>query len=104
MTTMKTHVLFLAGCLATTPVAWGQNDAAPAANTKATPVAADTPPATNTTAAVTAPATNTPAKADVIEGVKAGANEKVPLIVIDDVPLLDAVKNLARQAGLNYLP
>src|SRR5204862_1601223 len=32
------------------------------------------------------------------------ANEVVPLIVIDDVPLLDAVKNLARQAGLNYLP
>jgi len=32
------------------------------------------------------------------------AHEIVPLIVIDDVPLLDAVKNLARQAGLNYLP
>ena len=32
------------------------------------------------------------------------ATEIVPLIVIDDVPLLDAVKNLARQAGLNYLP
>ncbi|MBI5385044.1 MAG: hypothetical protein HZA90_10200 [Verrucomicrobia bacterium] len=30
------------------------------------------------------------------------AAEIVPLIVIDDVPLLDAVKNLARQAALNF--
>lgn len=28
--------------------------------------------------------------------------EIVPLIVIDDVPLLDAIKNLARQANVNY--
>src|SRR5436190_18334525 len=26
----------------------------------------------------------------------------IPLIVMDDVPLTDAIKNLARQAGLNY--
>src|SRR6185369_10146455 len=26
-----------------------------------------------------------------------------PLIVMDDVPLTDAIKNLARQAGLNYI-
>jgi type II secretory pathway component GspD/PulD (secretin) len=30
------------------------------------------------------------------------AGEVVPFIVIDDVPLLDAVKTLARQAGLNF--
>jgi hypothetical protein len=30
-------------------------------------------------------------------------NESVPLIVIDDVPLVDAVKNLARQVGGNYI-
>jgi len=40
---------------------------------------------------------------DQVQTNAAGA-ELVPLIVIDDVPLLDAVKNLARQAGLNYLP
>lgn len=34
----------------------------------------------------------------------AGAtNENIPLIVIDDVPLTDAVQNLARQAELNYI-
>jgi type II secretory pathway component GspD/PulD (secretin) len=32
----------------------------------------------------------------------AKATEVVPLIVIDDVPLLDAVKNLARQCGINF--
>jgi len=30
------------------------------------------------------------------------AAEVAPLIVIDDVPLLDAIKNLARQSGLNF--
>jgi type II secretory pathway component GspD/PulD (secretin) len=29
-------------------------------------------------------------------------NEQVPLIVIDDVPLTDAIRNLARQSGLNF--
>jgi hypothetical protein len=29
--------------------------------------------------------------------------EVIPLIVIDDVPLVDTIKNLARQAGLNYI-
>jgi type II secretory pathway component GspD/PulD (secretin) len=37
-------------------------------------------------------ATNAPAKAD----------EAVPLIVIDDVPLTDAIRNLARQSNLNF--
>src|ERR1035437_7468287 len=27
----------------------------------------------------------------------------IPLIVMDEVPLTDAIKNLARQAGLNYM-
>ena len=30
-------------------------------------------------------------------------NEVIPLIVMDDVGLNDAIKNLARQAGLNYM-
>jgi type II secretory pathway component GspD/PulD (secretin) len=37
-----------------------------------------------------APATNAP------------VNETVPLIVIDDVPLTDAIRNLARQSNLNF--
>ncbi|MEY2427728.1 MAG: type pilus assembly protein PilQ [Verrucomicrobiota bacterium] len=31
------------------------------------------------------------------------AGAVIPLIVMDDVPLTDAIKNLARQAGLNYI-
>src|SRR5450759_2561938 len=27
----------------------------------------------------------------------------IPLIVMDDVPLTDAIRNLARQSGLNYM-
>ena len=30
-------------------------------------------------------------------------NAVIPLIVMDDVPLLDAIKNLARQAGINII-
>jgi type II secretory pathway component GspD/PulD (secretin) len=30
-------------------------------------------------------------------------NAVIPLIVMDEVPLTDAIKNLARQAGLNYM-
>ena len=30
-------------------------------------------------------------------------NAVIPLIVMDDVPLTDAIRNLARQAGLNYM-
>lgn len=33
----------------------------------------------------------------------AGEKPVIPLIVMDDVPLLDAIKNLARQAGINYI-
>lgn len=106
---MKTQVLFLTGCMVLATAAWGQNDvpANPAAPTNAVP-----PPPTNAPAADVRPGTavlpasnlSTNATAQV-ENVRAAAtNELVPLIVIDDVPLLDAVKNLARQAGLNYLP
>lgn len=33
----------------------------------------------------------------------ARAAEVIPLIVMDDLPLTDAIRNLARQAGINYL-
>jgi type II secretory pathway component GspD/PulD (secretin) len=57
-------------------------------------VAANNPPAATPAPATAAPVvpatTNTPAPV-------------IPLIVMDDVPLTDAIKNLARQAGLNYM-
>jgi type II secretory pathway component GspD/PulD (secretin) len=34
---------------------------------------------------------------------RADSGAIIPLIVMDDVPLTDAIKNLARQAGLNYM-
>lgn len=108
---MKTHVLTLAASLAVSTAALAQNDAAPAASTNAAPAAAPVAaPAAQDTPAQTPPAASpkveaAPAKADpAADAAKPTGNEKVPLIVIDDVPLLDAVKNLARQAGLNYLP
>jgi len=58
-------------------------------------VAANNPPATP----AQAPATAAPA-APLTTNVSAPV---IPLIVMDDVPLTDAIKNLARQAGLNYM-
>jgi len=52
------------------------------------PAAAEVP-----AAAVAEAATNTPAQHGTL----------IPLIVMDEVPLTDAVRNLARQAGLNYM-
>src|SRR5262245_10754807 len=67
---------------------------APAATTPADLANNDTPGATNAAPAVPAGAgaAETPPKPD----------EPVPLIVIDDVPLTDAIRNLARQANLNF--
>jgi type II secretory pathway component GspD/PulD (secretin) len=59
--------------------------AAPAAEVAAAPAAATTD--------ATAASTNAPVEAAVI----------IPTIVMDEVPLTDAIKNLARQAGLNYI-
>ncbi len=112
---MKTHLLFLAGCLALATVVQAQNDPAPAplaAPTNA-PVAAPTnapavearPDVAPGVTSPVLPSTSLPTNAPTAEGLRPNAgSEVVPLIVIDDVPLVDAVKNLARQAGLNYLP
>jgi type IV pilus assembly protein PilQ len=69
---------------ATTP-APQDNSAAPAAATADTNAAPAAPSAT----------TNAPAQRD--------PNAVMPLISMEDVPLTDAIKNLARQAGLNYM-
>jgi len=65
------------------------------------------PPAPATPAQPTAPgeaaATSAPAQAAGAPGDAATpANDVVPLIVIEDVPLTDAIRNLARQSNLNF--
>jgi type II secretory pathway component GspD/PulD (secretin) len=69
---------------ATNAVATGATNATPATTT---PAGQDTSASTNATAASSQRDPNTP----------------MPLIVMDDVPLTDAIKNLARQANLNYM-
>jgi type II secretory pathway component GspD/PulD (secretin) len=44
-----------------------------------------------------------PAAAAPAEAPPADPNAVIPLIAIDDLPITDAIKNLARQANLNYL-
>jgi type IV pilus assembly protein PilQ len=69
--------------------------------TAATPATTTT---TTTTTAVTTPAA-APAPAATATETNAAhdPNAVIPLIVMDEVPLIDAIKNLARQASLNYM-
>ena len=85
-------------------------NAAPAADVSTNEVAPATAASTNETATATstnettAPTTQTeiaPAATSAPPSSQPGAI--IPLIVMDDVPLTDAIKNLARQAGLNYM-
>ena len=48
-----------------------------------------------------APAAEAPGAATTSSAAQPGT--VIPLIVMDDVPLIDAVRNLARQAGINYM-
>jgi len=72
-------------------------------------VAVDTAAApTAAPAAAPAPASDTVTAATMIESATTNASPAVaavviPTIVMDEVPLTDAIKNLARQAGLNYI-
>ncbi|HWF19558.1 MAG TPA: secretin N-terminal domain-containing protein, partial [Verrucomicrobiae bacterium] len=91
---------------------------APAANPPPAPVAATNAPAP-TAAVPTVPAApvqvaaaadaTTPAAAAIpatpadTSSNSPGPGAIIPLIVMDEVPLTDAIKNLARQAGLNYM-
>ena len=65
-----------------------------AANDAAAP-AASAPPSGNP------PAAEAPAAAKASSAAQTGT--VIPLIVMDDVPLTDAIRNLARQAGINYV-
>jgi hypothetical protein len=63
---------------------------------------AETTPAAPASAPADKPAPGAPAQPDQAAPDAAKGDEIVPLIVIDDVPLTDAVRNLARQSGLNF--
>ena len=103
MNTMK-KILTLAGlaafalavCAQTNPPAAAPPPDAPPAQTNAVPPPEEVKPISGVKPFPEPGATNAPATNSVATG------EIVPLIVIDDVPLLDAVKNLARQASLNF--
>lgn len=68
--------------------------------TPATVDAAPTTPATPPSDALTVAARETAPAQPAAVGAK--SDETVPLIVIDDVPLTDAIRNLARQSALNF--
>src|SRR6266481_1408666 len=76
------------------PTASADNSAPKTPAAEAPVVAANNPPATP------AQAPATPVSAASTTNISAPV---IPLIVMDDVPLTDAIKNLARQAGLNYM-
>jgi type II secretory pathway component GspD/PulD (secretin) len=94
LTLMGIFACSLAGLAQTTSPA---APSATAANDAAQPAAASNPPAAETPA----PAAEAPAAAKTSSAAQPGA--VIPLIVMDDVPLTDAIRNLARQAGINYM-
>jgi len=89
----------------------GATAASKETSTPAQPPPAETVPAATVAAAdtVAQPAADQSAQpaaaADAVSQTNAPVQPGavIPLIVMDDVPLTDAIKNLARQAGLNYI-
>ncbi len=105
----KTIVLVLsglvAGCLAVS--AQDNSTAAnPATTDTAAPAAivvAQADPAPAAPPAESAPAATPAAEVVKPPAAVSASPQVIPLIVMDDVPLTDAIKNLARQANLNYM-
>jgi type II secretory pathway component GspD/PulD (secretin) len=112
----KLCILTFVGLVASSFAAFAQNtpaaaDAASSTNSAPTGTneLAQAQPAADASAVTNAPAADAaaavvaaPAAADAaMAAPQPGA--VIPLIVMDDVPLTDAIKNLARQAGLNYM-
>ncbi len=93
---MKHKLITLVLSIATTGlVSFGQDNSSPPAVADKAPVLAQ---ADKPAAAQPAPAAQPAAN-----GQQPGApDEVVPLIVIDEVPLTDAIRNLARQSNLNF--
>ena len=101
--------LTLAGIVAYSLTGFAQTtspaaDTAPAA-ASATPAKAAAQPAAPSASAANAGAPATAAEAPAAASANSAAQPGtvIPLIVMDDVPLIDAVRNLARQAGINYM-
>jgi type IV pilus assembly protein PilQ len=119
---LKTSILLMVGLLGCGLAGLAQTDDS---DTNSTAVAAADTPAVDTPAVETAAADIAPAAADDAAAAQSdspgtstvgAANVSVatatadadpgaviPLIVMDDVPLTDAIRNLARQANLNYM-
>lgn len=96
---------------ATNPVVTTNSAPAPAADqaaadTNAAPAAAATAPAPASDANATAQPADTNATAQATDSnaaPTAPSSVVIPTIVMDEVPLTDAIKNLARQADINYI-
>ncbi|HQL79239.1 MAG TPA: hypothetical protein PLU91_13640 [Verrucomicrobiota bacterium] len=73
---------------------------APDATANSAPAVETPPPASIEVAANEAPAPAPAAAPDAASAPQSGT--VIPLIVMDDVPLTDAIRNLARQAGINH--
>lgn len=81
-------------------------DTTPAAAPAAAAAPATTAATTDTTAAATADAAAAASTNATVEASATNAQPAavvIPTIVMDEVPLTDAIKNLARQANLNYI-
>src|ERR1700722_18159798 len=102
---LKLTLVSLVALMASGFVAIAQT-AAPAGDNTQPAAAPATPPATpDASAAATNAAPDTSAAAPAVTNGPAqrDPNAVMPLISMEDVPLTDAIKNLARQAGLNYM-
>ncbi len=107
-------VLLLAAGLVASPLAVCAQDNQPVSEgTNASPVASEGAAAAQPTAIpaatevepAAAPAAETPIEISAAPSADSQAKTSavIPLIVMDEVPLTDAIKNLARQANINYL-
>lgn len=106
---MKSKIVTLIALLACAFAGYGQTtNTAPAEQTEPAPAAttpapaADADPASATAATTNVTTTAEPqANTPLPDNLDSGAI--IPLIVMDDVPLTDAIRNLARGASLNYM-
>ena len=97
-------VLTIVGLVASSHVVSAQTNTAETAAPAATADVAPATPAPTPDAAPSAAAVAPAAPTDAAPAAPASsASAVIPLIAMDDVQLTDAIKNLARQAGLNYM-
>src|SRR5262249_47993654 len=98
----KIIILMFSGLLAGSVAVSGQNNPA-ADSAAATNAAAATTTSTNVTVDATATAAPATETLEVTKPAAVTNSPVIPLIVMDESPLTDAVKNLARQAGINSM-